>query len=63
MVVAGNKLRMDVSITGEPRPVATWMKEDEVWCGLPSALTSPSQPCWVALGKLVPLSELRSHCL
>uniref|UniRef100_A0A4W2HL54 Myosin-binding protein C, fast-type n=1 Tax=Bos indicus x Bos taurus TaxID=30522 RepID=A0A4W2HL54_BOBOX len=36
VVVAGNKLRMDVSITGEPRPVATWMKEDEVWCGLPS---------------------------
>ncbi|XP_059733070.1 myosin-binding protein C, fast-type isoform X1 [Bos taurus] len=33
VVVAGNKLRMDVSITGEPRPVATWMKEDEVFTG------------------------------
>lgn len=30
VVVAGNKLRLDVSITGEPPPVATWMKEDEV---------------------------------
>ncbi|XDB60311.1 hypothetical protein AB1E18_013686 [Capra hircus] len=33
VVVAGNKLRLDVSITGEPRPVATWMKEDEVFTG------------------------------
>ncbi|XP_007955834.1 myosin-binding protein C, fast-type [Orycteropus afer afer] len=31
VVVAGNKLRMDVSITGEPPPVATWFKEDEVF--------------------------------
>ncbi|XP_062031891.1 myosin-binding protein C, fast-type [Lepus europaeus] len=31
VVVAGNKLRLDVSITGEPPPVATWMKEDEVF--------------------------------
>uniref|UniRef100_A0A8C9KWT1 Myosin binding protein C2 n=1 Tax=Panthera tigris altaica TaxID=74533 RepID=A0A8C9KWT1_PANTA len=31
VVVAGNKLRLDVSITGEPRPVATWLKEDEVF--------------------------------
>uniref|UniRef100_F1RH19 Myosin-binding protein C, fast-type n=1 Tax=Sus scrofa TaxID=9823 RepID=F1RH19_PIG len=33
VVVAGNKLRLDVSITGEPPPVATWMKEDEVFSG------------------------------
>uniref|UniRef100_A0A8C7BHB7 Myosin-binding protein C, fast-type n=1 Tax=Neovison vison TaxID=452646 RepID=A0A8C7BHB7_NEOVI len=31
VVVAGNKLRLDVSITGEPRPVATWLKGDEVF--------------------------------
>ncbi|XP_058385928.1 myosin-binding protein C, fast-type isoform X1 [Diceros bicornis minor] len=31
VVVAGNKLRLDVSITGEPRPVATWLKEDQVF--------------------------------
>uniref|UniRef100_A0A2I3LLN8 Myosin binding protein C2 n=1 Tax=Papio anubis TaxID=9555 RepID=A0A2I3LLN8_PAPAN len=31
VVVAGNKLRLDVSITGEPPPVATWLKEDEVF--------------------------------
>lgn len=31
VVVAGNKLRLDVAISGEPRPVATWMKGDEVF--------------------------------
>uniref|UniRef100_A0A2K6D775 Myosin-binding protein C, fast-type n=1 Tax=Macaca nemestrina TaxID=9545 RepID=A0A2K6D775_MACNE len=31
VVVAGNKLRLDVSITGEPPPVATWLKGDEVF--------------------------------
>nr|XP_044614749.1 myosin-binding protein C, fast-type isoform X2 [Equus asinus] len=31
VVVAGNKLRLDVSITGEPPPVATWLKEDQVF--------------------------------
>uniref|UniRef100_A0A9L0TTA3 Myosin-binding protein C, fast-type n=1 Tax=Equus caballus TaxID=9796 RepID=A0A9L0TTA3_HORSE len=31
VVVAGNKLRLDVSITGEPLPVATWLKEDQVF--------------------------------
>ncbi|XP_015270165.1 PREDICTED: myosin-binding protein C, fast-type isoform X2 [Gekko japonicus] len=30
VVVAGNKLRFDVPITGEPAPVATWMKGDVV---------------------------------
>lgn len=30
VVVAGNKLRLDVSITGEPPPTVTWLKEDEV---------------------------------
>ncbi|XP_041826365.1 myosin binding protein Ca isoform X2 [Melanotaenia boesemani] len=29
-VVAGNKLRLDVEITGEPAPVVCWMKGDEV---------------------------------
>lgn len=64
VVVAGNKLRLDVSITGEPRPVATWLKEDEVWWGFPHALTSsPSQRCWATLGKSLSLSELQFHCL
>uniref|UniRef100_A0A8C9UPH2 Myosin binding protein C2 n=1 Tax=Spermophilus dauricus TaxID=99837 RepID=A0A8C9UPH2_SPEDA len=31
VVVAGNKLRLDVAITGEPPPVATWMKGDDVF--------------------------------
>ncbi|XP_053218731.1 myosin-binding protein C, fast-type isoform X1 [Podarcis raffonei] len=31
VVVAGNKLRLDVSITGEPAPVATWMRGTEVF--------------------------------
>uniref|UniRef100_A0A8C5T0M1 Myosin binding protein C2 n=1 Tax=Laticauda laticaudata TaxID=8630 RepID=A0A8C5T0M1_LATLA len=29
VVVAGNKLRLDVNITGEPAPTAIWMKEKE----------------------------------
>lgn len=29
-VVAGNKLRLDVQITGEPAPTVCWMKGDEV---------------------------------
>ncbi|XP_054463205.1 myosin binding protein Ca [Anoplopoma fimbria] len=29
-VVAGNKLRLDVEITGEPAPTVCWMKGDEV---------------------------------
>uniref|UniRef100_A0A8D2IV69 Myosin binding protein C, fast type n=1 Tax=Varanus komodoensis TaxID=61221 RepID=A0A8D2IV69_VARKO len=29
VVVAGNKLRLDVNITGEPAPVATWMRGDK----------------------------------
>ncbi|XP_049643530.1 myosin-binding protein C, fast-type [Suncus etruscus] len=31
VVVAGNKLRLDVSITGEPPPVATWLRGDQVF--------------------------------
>ncbi|XP_015665629.1 myosin-binding protein C, fast-type [Protobothrops mucrosquamatus] len=31
VVVAGNKLRLDVNITGEPAPTATWMKGTEVF--------------------------------
>uniref|UniRef100_A0A3B1JYC2 Myosin binding protein Cb n=1 Tax=Astyanax mexicanus TaxID=7994 RepID=A0A3B1JYC2_ASTMX len=30
IVVAGNKLRLDVEITGEPAPTVTWMKGDKV---------------------------------
>ncbi|XP_035386821.1 myosin binding protein Cb isoform X1 [Electrophorus electricus] len=29
IVVAGNKLRLDVEITGEPTPTVCWMKDDE----------------------------------
>lgn len=29
-VVAGNKLRLDVEITGEPAPTVCWMKGDTV---------------------------------
>uniref|UniRef100_A0A8C7E538 Myosin binding protein C2 n=1 Tax=Naja naja TaxID=35670 RepID=A0A8C7E538_NAJNA len=31
IVVAGNKLRLDVNITGEPAPTATWMKGNEIF--------------------------------
>uniref|UniRef100_A0A8C2QI21 Myosin-binding protein C, fast-type n=1 Tax=Cricetulus griseus TaxID=10029 RepID=A0A8C2QI21_CRIGR len=31
VVVAGNKLRLDVAISGEPPPIATWLKGDEVF--------------------------------
>ncbi|XP_049757628.1 myosin-binding protein C, fast-type [Elephas maximus indicus] len=31
VVVAGNKLRLNVAIAGEPRPITTWLKEDEVF--------------------------------
>lgn len=30
VVVAGNKLRLDVEITGEPAPTVCWMKGDTV---------------------------------
>lgn len=30
IVVAGNKLRLDVEITGEPAPVVVWSKGDQV---------------------------------
>lgn len=30
IVVAGNKLRLDVEITGEPAPTVCWMKGDTV---------------------------------
>lgn len=30
IVVAGNKLRLDVEITGEPAPTVCWMKGDKV---------------------------------
>lgn len=37
VVVAGNKLRLDVAISGEPPPIATWLKGDEVgFCPGPS---------------------------
>lgn len=38
IVVAGNKLRLDVEITGEPAPTVVWSKGDTVptlvWSGL-----------------------------
>lgn len=44
VVVAGNKLRLDVSITGEPPPVATWLKGDEVTHALLSLDSSVRLP-------------------
>lgn len=47
VVVAGNKLRLDVAITGEPPPTATWLKGDEVgFCPRPLPLAPASgSPC------------------
>ncbi|NXA44188.1 MYPC2 protein, partial [Eudromia elegans] len=42
VVVAGNKLRLDVPITGEPAPTVTWMKGDEV---LRAPTRCPPVPC------------------
>lgn len=33
IVVAGNKLRLDVEISGEPAPTVVWMKGDQVRAG------------------------------
>lgn len=42
MVVAGNKLRFDVEITGEPAPEVRWMRGDQVRPRLsPQTLLSP----------------------
>jgi len=35
IVVAGNKLRLDVEITGEPAPTVVWTKGDQVKGHLP----------------------------
>uniref|UniRef100_A0A669BVF7 Myosin binding protein Ca n=1 Tax=Oreochromis niloticus TaxID=8128 RepID=A0A669BVF7_ORENI len=43
-VVAGNKLRLDVQITGEPAPTVCWMKGDQVRKNWLSSFTSHHTP-------------------
>uniref|UniRef100_A0A8C5SZI7 Myosin-binding protein C, fast-type n=1 Tax=Laticauda laticaudata TaxID=8630 RepID=A0A8C5SZI7_LATLA len=45
VVVAGNKLRLDVNITGEPAPTAIWMKGNQV------------SICWVQIKYIKVFSE------
>uniref|UniRef100_A0A6Q2XC56 Myosin binding protein C, fast type a n=1 Tax=Esox lucius TaxID=8010 RepID=A0A6Q2XC56_ESOLU len=46
IVVAGNKLRLDVEVTGEPAPSVCWKKGDTVHT-VSSLLPTPGVPPWV----------------
>ncbi|KAL1769397.1 myosin-binding protein C, fast-type [Sigmodon hispidus] len=70
VVVAGNKLRLDVSITGEPPPVATWLKGDESGGGDTSHSCFPecygdqragAEGMWVCGATVFTATEGRTH--
>lgn len=43
-VVAGNKLRLDVEISGEPAPTVCWMRGDKVRTGRDGGLRTVTPP-------------------
>uniref|UniRef100_A0A8C3KF84 Myosin-binding protein C, cardiac-type n=1 Tax=Calidris pygmaea TaxID=425635 RepID=A0A8C3KF84_9CHAR len=50
VVVAGNKLRLDVPISGDPTPTVIWQKVNKVICNLTQCLnTSGPTPCLTML--------------
>uniref|UniRef100_A0A8C2KSS6 Myosin binding protein C, cardiac n=1 Tax=Cyprinus carpio TaxID=7962 RepID=A0A8C2KSS6_CYPCA len=57
LVVAGNKLRLDVPITGDPAPIVVWTKGEKVGVG---TVTSPSHNQKV-LSRLTVLTDSDGH--
>uniref|UniRef100_A0A8C1ZSL4 Myosin-binding protein C, cardiac-type n=1 Tax=Cyprinus carpio TaxID=7962 RepID=A0A8C1ZSL4_CYPCA len=62
LVVAGNKLRLDVPITGDPAPIVVWTKGEKVGVG---TVTSPShnQKVLTDSDGHVHVESTKGHCI